>query len=184
MIRKFFATISAAGIVVLAACSDAPTAPAAPLLRAPSAGDAASNGYWGRTHSQGAALVQCETHPAYTGEGLIGANGGQIVIGGGSRLIVPPGALTTRVWIKATIPAGDNVTIDFEFSPHGIAFRKPLGLVLNASGCDIGEYKAPSIAYYNEETGELGDYIQSFYSNYWHLVAAPIWHFSGYAIAF
>jgi hypothetical protein len=184
MIRRILTTALAAGVVAAVACSDAPTT--APLQRASGAGAAHrkhDNGP-GNANSHQAALVRCENHPAFVGEGEIGANGGQIIIGDGGRLIIPPGALTKNVWIRATIPAGENVTIDFEFSPHGVAFKKPLGLVLNAAGCDIAGYSAPSIAYYNEETGELGEYIQSYYSNHWHVVAAPIWHFSGYAVAF
>lgn len=179
MIRKLLTTTLAAVTVVIAACTDA--APTAPLHRAPST--AAHRYGWNGSPTDRPALVQCELHPAYVGEGLIGPRGGQIIIGGGSRLIIPPGALTRRVWIKATIPAGENVTIDFEFAPHGIVFKKPLGLVLSANGCDIPSYKAPSIAYV-EEDGTIGDYLPSYYSHHWHLVAAPIWHFSGYAIAF
>ena len=181
MIRKLLTTTLAAGIVVTAACTD--SAPTAPLQRAPSSAEASHRYGWNGSNTHQPALAQCDNHPAYVGEGLIGANGGQIVIGNGGRLIIPPGALTKKVWIKATIPAGENVTIDFEFSPHGIEFKKPLGLVLNADGCDIPSYRAPSIAYVSED-GEVGEYLPSFYSNYWHLVAAPIWHFSGYAIAF
>lgn len=185
MIRKAIATALAAGIVAVAACSDAPSAPtAAPLQGAATA--VSANTHWpytghGNQNSQRSGLVQCERHPAYVGSAEIGPSGGQIVVGT-SRVIVPPGALNKKVRITATMPAGEHISIFFEFSPHGLVFKKPAGLVLDASGCDIPSYYAPDIVYLGEN-GEILEYIQSYYSNHWHFVAAPIWHFSPYAVA-
>lgn len=177
MIRKFLTTAVAVGAVVAAACSDAPMTGPAPLQRT----SAYSPAEHRADNSWRAGAVQCEQHPAYVGSAEIGPRGGQIVVGR-SRVIVPPGALDRTVRITATIPAGDHVEIYFDFEPHGLVFRKPAGLVLDASGCDIPSYYAPNIAYVGEN-GETLEYIQSYYSNYWHFVAAPIWHFSRYHIA-
>lgn len=179
MIRKTIASGLAAAIVV-AACSDAPTV--APLRPAPAVPPANTHDVVGRPDSSWrAGLVTCERHPTYVGSAEIGPRGGTLVVGR-SRVIVPPGALTKTVHITATIPAGDHITIQFQFSPHGLVFRKPAGLVLDASGCDIPSYYAPSIVYLGDN-GEILQYIQSYYSNHWHFVAAPIWHFSRYAVA-
>ena len=183
MIRKTIATALVAGIAVVTACTDGPTTPVAAPLQTASDASAAHRGSYGRGYnSWRSGLVQCENHPAYVGSAVIGPAGGQILVGT-SRVIVPPGALNTKVTITATIPAGDNLEISFEFSPHGLVFRKPAGLVLDASGCDIPSYYAPSIVYLGEN-GEILEYIESYYSNYWHFVAAPIWHFSRYAVAY
>jgi hypothetical protein len=177
MIRKFLTTAVAVGAVVAAACSDSPTTAPAPLQRAPAFSPAEHHA----DNSWRAGAVMCELHPAYVGSAEIGPRGGQIIVGR-SRVIVPPGALNRTVRITATMPAGETVEIYFDFEPHGLEFRKPAGLVLDASGCDIPEYYAPNIAYLGEN-GEILEYIQSYYSNDWHFVAAPIWHFSRYAVA-
>jgi hypothetical protein len=178
--KKLLTTVLAAGIVVVAACTD--SSPTAPLEQA-SVVDAATrrNTSGGRTNSWRGSLVTCENRPAYQGSAEIGPRGGTIVVGR-SRVIVPPGALTKKVRITATMPAGEHVSIHFEFSPHGLVFKKPAGLILDASDCNVPYWYAPSIVYLSD-SGEILEYLQSYYSNYWHTVAAPIWHFSSYAIA-
>ena len=135
----------------------------------------------GNPNSRTAGLVRCERHPTYVGSAVIGPAGGTLRVGS-SRVIVPPGALDKKVFITATMPEGEFITIRFEFEPHGLVFRKPAGLVLDASGCDLGEWAAPDIVYLSDD-GEILERIDSYYSSFWHTVAAPIWHFSGYAIA-
>lgn len=172
----------------LTACADANTAPSGAAL----AGTSSAATHRRGTDRDGddddkpddprrAALVRCEKHPTWVGSAEIGPSGGQLLVGT-SRVIVPPGALNKKVFITATMPEGEFITIRFEFQPHGLEFKKPAGLVLNASGCDIPDWSAPNIVYLSE-TGEILEYIESYYSHHWHTVAAPIWHFSGYAIA-
>ena len=188
--KGLFARILFAGAVAgLAGCADAPTttsAPAAQMQRLPESvyadiwGNASS--YSGKGTPNGApALVKCERHPTYETTADIGPSGGIIRVGR-SAVIVPPGALNKTVHITATMPEGEYVTIRFHFEPHGLEFRKPAGLILDAGGCDIPSWYAPDIVYLSD-SGEILEYIDSFYSNYWHLVAAPIWHFSNFAIA-
>lgn len=183
MVRMLRTTLLLSGLLAIAACADANTAPDASPLKESSA--AASHrtypGGRGNPSAQTAALIRCEEHPTWTGSAVIGPRGGTLMVGS-SRVVVPPGALDKKVFITATMPAGEFVTIRFEFQPHGLVFRKPAGLILNASGCDIPSWATPDIVYLSE-TGEVLEYIDAYYSNYWHTVAAPIWHFSGYAIA-
>jgi hypothetical protein len=183
MNRTFLRTVVAAGAVAgVLACADAPTAPVSPLQSS-----ASSAAQWrdysghGSPYSSTAALVQCERHPAYSWSGEIGPRGGSIRLGN-SLVIVPSGALSQTVRITATIPEGENLMIRFDFEPSGLVFRKPAGLIFDASGCNISEWYAPDIVHIND-AGEILEYLPSYYSNYWHVVAAPIWHFSGFAVA-
>ena len=182
MTRLVRSTLLLSFAAALAACADANTAPTATPIKA-----AQSGASWrdydghGSTNSRNAALVRCENHPTWVGSATIGPQGGQLLVGS-SRVIVPPGALDRKVFITATMPAGEFITIRFEFQPHGLVFRKPAGLILNAAGCDIPSWASPDIVYLGEN-GEVLERIRSYYSNFWHTVAAPIWHFSGYAIA-
>lgn len=179
MVRR---TLILSAIASLAACADANTAPDAAALKPTSApASHRSNDDDDPPKPRNTALVRCERHPTWTGSAVIGPNGGQLLVGS-SRVIVPPGALSKKVFITATMPAGEFITIRFEFQPHGLVFKKPAGLILNASGCDIPSWAAPDIVYLSDD-GEILERINSYYSNYWHTVAAPIWHFSGYAIA-
>lgn len=174
--------VAAAAALVAASCSDGvPTAPLAPAAATTASTHWPYNGH-GSPNSSQSGLVRCENHSTFVGEGEIGANGGQIVVGT-SRIIFPPGALTKKTKIKATIPAGEHLTMTFEFEPHGVQFKKPAGLVFDASSCDIPSWSAPDIVYLSA-TGEILQHIQSYYSNHWHFVAAPIWHFSRYAVAY
>jgi hypothetical protein len=56
-------------------------------------------------------------------------------------------------------------------------FKKPAGLVVDVSGCG----PIPSNVFIRSiEDGEL---IKAVYSTWWHTLAAPIAHFSGYIVA-
>lgn len=176
-------TLVLSALIWLAACTDVNTAPDAAALKQTSvpASHRPDDDDDDPPKTRNAALVRCERHPTWTGSAVIGPNGGQLLVGS-SRVIVPAGALNKKVFITATMPEGEFITIRFEFQPHGLVFKKPAGLILNASRCDIPSWAAPDIVYLSD-TGEILERIDSYYSNYWHTVAAPIWHFSGYAIA-
>ena len=70
-----------------------------------------------------------------------------------------------------------------EFEPHGLQFAKPAGLQLDTAGCSVDDQVAPNVVYLSE-TGEILETIEAVYDPRWHTIAATIWHFSGYAIAF
>jgi hypothetical protein len=125
-----------------------------------------------------AALVWCQSHGPATASANIGPSGGIIAVGN-ARLILPPGALTTTVHVTATQPGGNNATVHFE--PSGLEFKKPAGLQFDVSGCNVGNY-TPDIVYLNDE-GVIVERIEATYSNHWKQVAAPVKHFSSYALA-
>ena len=124
--------------------------------------------------------TECETRRTVNTVGVFGPQGGTLLFGT-SRLIIPGGALRDTVTISATIPGGDNTRV--EFRPQGLRFAKPAGLRLDTSGCSLDGQQPPTVVYLSE-TGEVLETIPAVYDPHWHTIAAPIWHFSGYAIAF
>src|SRR3954470_8891925 len=120
--------------------------------------------------------LNCTPREYARGSAVIGPRGGTLYIGT-HRLIVPAGALRRRVLISGTVPAGKPFEINLQ--PHGLQFHKAAGLILDASSCvDI-----PPIVYLIDQV-DVSPPIRAVYSNWWHTFASPIWHFSGYAIAF
>jgi hypothetical protein len=111
--------------------------------------------------------------------GVFGPAGGTLVIGG-SRLIIPAGALSVSVPIEASTP-GDS-TSEVDFKPHGLRFSQSATLVLEAGGCSVSETLPPRIVYIapNGSVKQTIPATRDAQDN----VIAPIAHFSGYAIAF
>jgi hypothetical protein len=113
--------------------------------------------------------------PSY-GSATIGPSGGTLIIGP-HMLIVPPGALTEDVTISGSVP--DDKPFEINLEPHGLQFKKAAGLVLDPTDC----VKIPDIVYLIDEFTQSPPILAS-YSSWWHTIACPIWHFSGYAVAF
>jgi hypothetical protein len=131
---------------------------------------------WPRIIAGGNGLAGCTPRAPQYGTATIGPSGGEIDVGR-NRLIIPPGALTQTVHVTATTPQAATPTIIFQ--PHGLQFKKPAGLILDATSC----VDVPAVVYINE-LGVASPPILAIYSNWWKTVAAPIDHFSGYAVAF
>ncbi len=126
------------------------------------------------------APVACIPRGAEKASEKFGPAGG-ILRFGGSLLLIPPGALRTKVRITAVTRGDASATVDF--APEGLRFDRPAFLVLSASGCDTPEDGAPSVVYLGSE-GEVLETISASFDRRWREVIAPISHFSGYAIAF
>jgi hypothetical protein len=124
--------------------------------------------------------VACKANRVAVQSGVFGPAGGTLVFGE-SRLIIPGGALHDTVTITAT-PLDDG-TSTVQFQPEGLRFDKPAGLVLDAASCALPDDGTPSIVYLGA-VGEVLETIPARYDPHWKAVAAPIVHFSGYAIAF
>ncbi|MDB4875240.1 MAG: hypothetical protein JWM41_1686 [Gemmatimonadetes bacterium] len=118
--------------------------------------------------------LQCSVEAPLFGTALIGASGGILDVGR-HRLIIPAGALDRDTWVSGSVAAGSTFRIDF--APHGLQFRKPAGLILDASACTA----VPNIVYLDEDGG-IAEHIAAIFSNWWHVIAAPIDHFSGYML--
>ncbi len=121
----------------------------------------------------------CSTQTMANGSGVFGPGGGTLVFGT-SSLIIPGGALRDTITISAIVV--DTTTSRVELLPHGLQFEKPVGLLLDTSGCVI-DGTAPNVVYLSE-SGEVLETIPAVYDPRWQTIAAPLNHFSGYAIAF
>lgn len=125
--------------------------------------------------------VSCAPRDPIVNSGTFGPAGGTLVFGN-SRLVIPGGALRSTVTITATTLGDSSSTVHFE--PEGLTFAKPAGLVLDGDGCSLDvEGGTPSIVYIGTD-GQILEVIPAEYDPHWKAVAAPLAHFSGYAIAF
>jgi hypothetical protein len=132
-----------------------------------------SAGHAGSTAAQSQAL-QCSVPAPLTGSARIGPSGGVLDVGP-HRLIIPAGALTHDVDVRGEVPAGN--TMQIQFYPEGLQFKKPAGLILDASSCN----GVPDVLYMNEQGGS-NEIIEAIFSEWWHAIAAPIDHFSLYVL--
>jgi len=170
-------------VLLITACTTETTAPSraatAAGRSAVSAGDhdggvvPGSLGFASSAPSDAQRLA-CNVPSPLSGTALVGPSGGELDIGP-HRLIVPPGALITPTEISGTIDSGSTVVIHFE--PSGLQFKKPAGLIFDAASCGA----VPNAVYLDEQGGFL-ERIQAVFSTWWHTIAAPIDHFSNYAI--
>jgi hypothetical protein len=124
--------------------------------------------------------IGCQAGEALTASARIGPRGGVLRIGS-SSLIVPHGALRSSVRISAMRRPDASGTIDFQ--PDGLRFQRPVRLVLSASACETPSVGMAAVVHLGA-TGEILETIAASFDRRWNEVAAPITHFSGYAIAF
>lgn len=181
---KLVRSALAAMLVVIAplACSgDDTSSPLAPPDLSSRAASPAKLGFAGPRGKSGKVFkpTVCSTQTVANGSGVFGPGGGTLVFGT-SSLIIPGGALRDTVTISAIVV--DTTTSRVELLPHGLQFEKPVGLLLDTSGCVINE-TAPTVVYLSE-SGEILETIPAVYDPHWKTIAAPLNHFSGYAIAF
>jgi hypothetical protein len=163
-----------AAVVTASACADLTSTPTRSIRQDPSR-SIGQAGLPATTGNFKGKVLNCVPKEPSSGSALIGPAGGDLIIGP-HRLIVPPGALTKPVVISGRVPADESFKIDLE--PHGLEFKKPAGLILDAAGCS----SVPTIVYLIDDI-VASDPVAAVYSHFWHTIAAPIWHFSRYAIA-
>jgi len=182
-------TTPCALLLGLAACSSAdltaprdhPLIPAAATMHRAPATDNGGRSIPG-THvarpgqAETSQLLGCAQRDAQYGAADIGPKGGVLIVGR-NWLIIPPGALRKTIHVTGYVPTDTSITIHLE--PHGLRFQKPAGLILDASTCT----NVPNVIYLDEQ-GVVAERIRAVYSTWWHTIAAPIDHFSNYAIAF
>ncbi len=186
--------------VAWVACRGEPTGTVPPVWSS-SAGAAASRGHsglaadWDDDHHEGHAhaeahgpqdtehahsqLVLCQRREFASASAIIGPQGGTLQVGS-DQLVIPPGALAHDVFISAVVPADTIASIHFE--PEGLHFQRPAGLILGGEGCAIPESATPDVVYLDGE-GHVLENIEAAYQPALKRVAAPIQHFSRYAIA-
>ena len=171
------AALAGAAVVTVLACRAADlTTPPGSLP--PASASAARGGHAGKQRPTPATCVA--PAPPVTASRVFGRLGGTLHFGA-SRLIIPAGALPEPVRITATTRGDAAATVDFQ--PEGLRFHQPVGLVLDATGCDSSADAASAVVYLGAN-GEVLETIAARYNRRSREVAAPIVHFSGYAIAF
>lgn len=164
-------------LVLVGACSGAESTAPRSLAAGPAAladrgsgdGGQAGDASGGTGHP-----LACLVQTSLSGSVLVGAGGGELVVGP-HRLIIPPGAVTTPTRISGTVPAGNTLQIHFE--PSGLHFNRPAVLVLDAASCG----QMPTLLWIDEQGGTL-DRIRGVYSRWFHTVTGLIEHFSVYAL--
>ncbi len=132
-------------------------------------------------------FVRCALHPEADGEGDIGPEGGRITVGG-SRLIVPRGALSETVHITLTVQEGERAFIALE--PTGLVFSKQARLVFDVRGCDFNPPRGRPwpgtgdlFVVYVDDYGRILEWNPAQHDWVNRTVSAAINHFSGYAVA-
>ena len=180
MIRRISIVVVATALSAGLGCAGSDTtSPVRLATPARSADKPAAPGSVGAPHiiTNGSGLNGCTPRDPQYGTATVGPSGGELDVGP-HRLIIPPGALQQTVQISGTV-VEDSSSPRIDLQPHGLQFKKPAGLILDATNCT----DVPDIVYINE-IGVVSDPIPAVYSNWWHTIAAPINHFSGYEVAF
>jgi hypothetical protein len=177
MSRKFLALCFTA--IALTACAGGDST--APLVRAshdsPLDSKSGTSLSDGGTTTQAPQPLQCSVPEQLTGSATIGTSGGVLHVGP-HYLIVPPGALKSTMNISGTVDAGTSVVM--RLAPEGLEFKKSATLVLSLSGCTL----PPTALFvdYLSDSGQLLQRIQTLFTTWFGVIAAPIEHFSIYAL--
>jgi hypothetical protein len=124
-------------------------------------------------------LLTCQEQQYAVTYQTVGSGGGTIKVGKHS-LVIPKGALRKNVVIKAEQLKGSTNSV--RFSPEGLKFQKPATLKLNYQNCE--DVETPKAVVYTTEQLEILEVFQSLDLLKTETVAAPIDHFSRYAVAF
>jgi len=124
-------------------------------------------------------LLTCQEQQYAVTYQTVGSQGGTIKIGKHS-LTIPKGALRSNVQIKAEQMRGSTNSV--RFSPEGLHFEKQAILALNYQNCQNVE--VPKAVVYTTEKLKILEILQSLDLLKSRTIAAPIDHFSRYAVAF
>jgi hypothetical protein len=122
-------------------------------------------------------VLACERREAKVGSGIFGPPGGVLRVGN-NELIIPGGALKGWIEIRGEVP--NDTIASIRLFPEGLQFRKAAGLVLDTQGC--AEPPGQAKILYLHDDGTILEDIEAHYSPKWKRVAAPITHFSRYAL--
>jgi hypothetical protein len=124
-------------------------------------------------------LLTCQEQKYAVTYQTVGSQGGTIKVGKHS-LVIPRGALRQNVRIKAEQLRGPTNSV--RFSPEGLQFQKPAVLALNYQNCS--NVDVPKSVVYTTENLRVLEILRSLDLLKARIIAAPIDHFSRYAVAF
>lgn len=124
-------------------------------------------------------LLTCTPQPYQLVRKTIGYEGGTITVGN-HTLVIPRGALRENTTITAEQMSGRTNSV--RFSPEGLQFEQPAGLVMNYKNCLL--VVLPKRVVYTDENLKILEVLRSLDLFRSKTVAAPIDHFSRYAVAY
>ena len=124
-------------------------------------------------------LLSCQEQQYDVTSQIVGPQGGIIRVGK-HTLVIPRGALNTYVRIKAEQMRGPTNSV--RFSPEGLQFQKPAVLTLNYQNCQ--NVDVPKAVVYTTDGLEVREILRSLDVLRLRIIAAPIDHFSRYAVAY
>ena len=124
-------------------------------------------------------LLVCSSQPYQVTRKTIGYEGGTIQVGTHS-LVIPCGALRRQTTITAEQMPGRTNSV--RFSPEGLQFERPAGLVMDYRNCLVVLLKKKIV--YTDESLKVLEVLRSLDLFGAKTVTAPIDHFSRYAVAY
>ena len=124
-------------------------------------------------------LLVCSSQPYQITRKTIGYEGGTIQVGT-HTLVIPRGALRRQTTITAEQMPGRTNSV--RFSPEGLQFERPAGLVMNYRNCLVVLLKKKIV--YTDESLKVLEVLRSLDLFGAKTVTAPIDHFSRYAVAY
>lgn len=124
-------------------------------------------------------VLTCTSQPYQVTRKTIGYEGGTIQVGT-HTLVIPRGALRKETTITAEQMPGSTNSV--RFSPEGLQFESPAGLVMNYKNCLVVLLKKRIV--YTDERLKVLEVLRSLDLFGSRTVTAPIDHFSRYAVAY
>ena len=123
-------------------------------------------------------LLSCSAQAYAVTSKSIGVEGGVIVVGT-HRLVIPAGALSRSVTIKAEQVTGSVNSV--RFAPQGLQFAKSATLTLSYANCS--PLLVVKRIVYTDDLLRILELLPSLDNIFSKTVSAPIRHFSRYAVA-
>ena len=125
-------------------------------------------------------FLKCTPMPRVASSALIGPAGG-VVTAGPHSLVIPAGALSETVLIRAVVPSSE--TNQVKFSPQGLTFAVPARLTMSYANCSGLTWLLPKRIVYTTNALVLLETLISVDDLLAQHVSADIDHFSKYAVA-
>jgi hypothetical protein len=124
-------------------------------------------------------LLLCSPQPYAVDSDVIGPEGGVLNVGS-HRLVIPRGALSSRIRITGEQMKGKTNSV--RFSPEGLQFERPAVLTMTYDNCALVLLQKKIV--YTDEQLKVLEVLRSLDLFRSKSVTAPIDHFSRYAVAF
>jgi hypothetical protein len=123
-------------------------------------------------------LLTCSQQKYAVSEQVVGPKGGKLQVGSHS-LVIPKGALSKNVTIKAEQMSGSTNSV--RFSPEGLRFAQPALLTMSYDNCLL--VVLPKHIVYTSEKFKILEVLRTLDLFQKKSASAPIDHFSRYAVA-